>query len=57
MRDGEIDASEMEVKVENGEVVLSGSVDSRRTKRRAEDVIDGISGVRDVRNELRVVRT
>ncbi|RZA08905.1 MAG: BON domain-containing protein [Proteobacteria bacterium] len=51
-----IDASEIEVKVEDGHVFLRGEVDSRFTKRRAEDVIDHISGVHDVRNELTVRR-
>ncbi len=50
----EIDASEIEVTVDNGEVTLSGSVDQRSTKRLAEDVADSVSGVRDVHNQLRV---
>ena len=51
---GYIDASNMEVRVDNGEVWLTGMVDSRQTKRRAEDVVDGVPGVKDVHNELRV---
>lgn len=51
-----IDASEIEVQVQDGHVFLRGEVDSRFTKRRAEDVIDHISGVHDVRNELTVRR-
>lgn len=50
----DIDASEIEVKVENGEVTLTGSVTERRAKRLAEDVVDDIRGVRDVHNQLRV---
>ena len=53
-RHGEIDASEIEVTVENGEVTLAGTVDSRRTKRLAEDVVEPVRGVRDVHNRLRV---
>ena len=51
-----IDASEIEVDVKDGYVSLRGEVDSRFTKRRAEDVIEHISGVHDVRNELSVKR-
>jgi len=51
---GQIDASEFEVTVENGEVTLNGAVDSRRTKRLAEDVVERVRGVRDVHNRLRV---
>jgi hypothetical protein len=49
-----VDASEIEVTVNNGEVTLSGTVDSRQAKRRAEDIVDDISGVRHVQNNLRV---
>jgi hypothetical protein len=51
---GEIDASDVAIHVENGEVTLTGAVDSRRTKRLAEDIADGVNGVRDVHNELRI---
>jgi osmotically-inducible protein OsmY len=51
-----LDASEIEVEVTDGEVMLSGSVTSRAQKRRAEDVAENISGVRDVTNYLRVTR-
>jgi hypothetical protein len=49
-----IDATEIEVSVQEGEVILRGSVDQREAKRRAEDVADSVSGVKNVRNELRV---
>ncbi|MBY0494908.1 MAG: BON domain-containing protein [Cyanobacteria bacterium] len=51
-----LDASEIEVDVRQGEVMLCGSVTSRDQKRRAEDVAERISGVRDVTNQLRVTR-
>lgn len=51
-----LDASEIEVDVRQGEVMLCGSVTSREQKRRAEDVAERISGVRDVTNQLRVAR-
>lgn len=50
-----LDASNMEVQVKECEVTLSGSVNSRKDKRRAEDLIERISGVKDVHNHLRVV--
>lgn len=49
-----IDASEIDVAVQNGEVTLNGHVDSRYSKRLAEDVVEDISGVRHVQNNLRV---
>jgi osmotically-inducible protein OsmY len=51
---GDFDASEIEVNVMDGDVVLEGFVDDRRTKRLAEDVAESVSGVRDVINHLRV---
>ena len=52
--DGRVDARNIEVTVNNGEVTLDGTVDSRRDKRRAEDVVDGLSGVGHVQNNLRI---
>jgi osmotically-inducible protein OsmY len=52
----EIDATNVEVKVSGGEVTLSGTVSSRDEKRRAEDMIENVSGVREVHNNLRVGR-
>jgi osmotically-inducible protein OsmY len=49
-----IDASEVEVSVSSCEVTLSGTVDSREAKRRAEDIAEQVSGVRHVQNNLRV---
>ena len=54
--DPHIDASDIEVSVKNGEVTLTGSVHSRHEKRDAEDLLESISGVRDVHNHLRVER-
>jgi hypothetical protein len=50
----QIDASEIEVQVQNCDVTLTGTVDDRRAKRLAEDIADSVSGVRDVHNQLRV---
>ena len=52
----DVDASNIEVKVNNGEVTLGGTVDDRFDKRRAEELIENISGVREVHNNLRVHR-
>lgn len=49
-----LDASDVEVRVQNGEVTLTGNVDSRQDKRMAEDAAESCSGVRDVHNQLRV---
>lgn len=48
----EVDATDIEVEVKDGIVTLDGSVDSRRTKRLAEDIVGEINGVVDVRNNL-----
>lgn len=52
--DDQLDASQIEVAVEGGEVTLSGTVDDRRAKRDAEDCASSVPGVRDVQNRLRV---
>ena len=49
-----LDASDIEVAVAGGEVTLAGSVDSRYSKRLAEDLADDVSGVKHVQNNLRV---
>ena len=49
-----IDASDIEVTVNNGMVTLTGRVDGRDDKRRAEDLAESVSGVTDVSNQLRV---
>ncbi|HEX5656953.1 MAG TPA: BON domain-containing protein [Polyangiales bacterium] len=50
----ELDPSDIEVRVENGEVTLTGTVRSRHEKFRAEEIADDVSGVSDVHNQLRV---
>jgi osmotically-inducible protein OsmY len=52
--DARVDASDVEVTVENGEVTLSGTVQSRPQKRRAEDIAESVSGVIYVHDTLRV---
>jgi hypothetical protein len=53
---GMLDATGIQVQVENGEVTLTGTVESRQAKRLAEDILDSISGVRDIHNQLRIQR-
>lgn len=52
--DSWIDASEVEVTVDGGEVTLSGTVQTRQDKHRAEDLAEQCSGVKNVQNNLRV---
>lgn len=47
-----VDASEIEVGVLDGTVVLKGSVTSREMKREAEHCVESLAGVQDVRNEI-----
>jgi len=53
--DDHVDASNIEVAVSERVVTLSGTVTSRMQKRRAEDLIERLPGVRDVINSIRVV--
>jgi osmotically-inducible protein OsmY len=55
--DPRVDAEDIEVRVSQGEVTLSGSVRSRDEKRFTEDLVERISGVREVNNNLKVRRT
>ncbi|HEY6248252.1 MAG TPA: BON domain-containing protein [Pyrinomonadaceae bacterium] len=52
--DGYLDATEIEVAVSNAEVTLTGTVQTRSDKRRAEDIAESVSGVSNVENRLRV---
>ena len=54
LSEGYLDASEIEVTVVDGVVTLSGTVNSRSDKRRAEDIADDVRGVKNVENRLRV---
>jgi osmotically-inducible protein OsmY len=51
-----LDATDIEVGVDDGMVTLSGTVSGRSEKRRAEDLAELVSGVKDVNNQLRVSR-
>jgi hypothetical protein len=49
-----IDASEIDIAVQNCEVTLRGTVDNRDAKRIAEDIAENIFGVKDVNNQIKV---
>ena len=51
-----VDASDIDVTVENGEVTLTGFVNGRYEKRMAEDIVEDVSGVKNVENRLRINR-
>ncbi len=53
-RHGQLDASDVNVEVHNGEVMLTGTVANRASKRLAEDISDSVPGVRDVSNQLKI---
>lgn len=52
--DPHLDASDIHVSVQNREVTLSGFVGNRAEKRYAEDLVERVSGVGHVQNNLRV---
>lgn len=49
-----LDASEIEVQVKNGAVILEGKVEDRRSKWLAEDLAEDVMGVTHVENRLRI---
>jgi hypothetical protein len=51
---GLVDATDVDVRIQNGEVTLTGFVDSRDAKRAAEDCAEDVQGVREVHNHLRI---
>jgi osmotically-inducible protein OsmY len=52
----DIDATEVEIEVEEAEVTLAGRVDTREAKWLAEEVSRAVPGVQDVHNRLKVAR-
>jgi BON domain len=54
-KDPEIDASHIEVRVQDGMVILEGTVDSLEAKHGAENLCEWIQGVQDVTNHLKVM--
>lgn len=51
--DDELDASDITVTVKDGEVTLEGTVADRRSKHHAEDIVDAVTGVKEVHNGLK----
>jgi len=51
---GDIDATEIMVKVSSGVLTLTGTVEDRSAKRIAEDLAESVSGVQEVQNQLKV---
>jgi len=50
----QLDASDIEVTVNNGDVVLIGTVEDRDSKKLAAEIGEEVSGVKNVENRLRV---
>lgn len=50
----EVDASDIEVRVENAVITLSGRVSTRNEKRISEWIAESVAGAKDVKNELKV---
>ena len=55
-RHPDLDATHIEVQVKDRIVTLEGTVESRHSKRMAEDCADRVSGIADVQNNLRIQR-
>ena len=51
-----VDATDLEVTVENAVVKLEGTVNERHATRMAEDIAESVRGVKDVQNNIRVNR-
>ena len=51
-----IDASLVDVQVKDGNVTLTGEVFDKRMKYMTEDVIEEVTGVKEIQNKLRVTR-
>jgi osmotically-inducible protein OsmY len=55
--DDMLDATDIDIEVHGHEVVLTGTVNNRMQKRRAEDLAESISGVQNVENRIHVGRS
>jgi hypothetical protein len=51
-----VDATDIEVAVKAGVVELKGMVEDRKMKKMAELVLDSISGIKDIQNDLTLQR-
>ena len=50
-----LDPSDVDIRVQNGDVTLEGTVNDRWSRRTAEDLAEGVWGVKVVHNMLRIV--
>ncbi|HEY9007685.1 BON domain-containing protein [Ohtaekwangia sp.] len=48
-----LDATDIEIEVHAGEVILGGTVEDRDARRYAEDLVESIAGVKNVENRIR----
>jgi len=55
-KDPQLDSTEIEVEVEGGAVTLRGVVDSSDARLLAEELVESVTGVREVHNNLKVSR-
>ena len=55
-QDPELDATEIEVDVQGGAVTLTGIVEHPDAKLLAEELVESITGVREIHNHLKVAR-
>ena len=55
-KDPELDSTEIEVGVVGGAVTLTGTVNSSDAKLLAEELVESVTGVREVHNQLKVAR-
>lgn len=53
--DGRVKGRQVEVETKNGQVLLSGKVDTAQSKTAAEQIAKGIDDVKGVKNDLQVV--
>jgi osmotically-inducible protein OsmY len=53
-RDPDVDASAIEVEVKAGDVLLTGTVPERRMRYWTEEIVDGVFGVKDIENQIKV---
>ena len=51
---GQVDATNIEITIDNGEVLLGGTVNDEETKRLAQEALESIDGVSSVQNQLQV---
>jgi osmotically-inducible protein OsmY len=56
MHQDQVDVSDVEIKVNGGEVTLTGTVANRQIKHMVENLADAVGGVTEVHNQLRIKR-